>query len=291
MPVVAEAILNGLYDGSKHMIWTQYSIPGGPGPEALYYARSVDNGDTWSDPVLVVNGPVTWSRILGFGDNVIHIVWQEFRSGRPVIRHQFSQDSGVSWSPIATISNFENALGHPSITIDPVGQLHIIQILNEIGDELDLKHWVWDGERWITSDGADLGTSREDNNIESAVVASILGELNVVYSGKISTESVVGLHNDLLSTYRTVTLPDTLPSFTPALTPLPTELPAPTPELTVTSIPTPTIAVVPTPEPDSDAGTAQGPINITGLALAFGGALAIIIIILFVVFRLRGNII
>ena len=81
-------------DGSLHVFWTRYTLPGGDGPLGLYEARSDDNGGTWSTPKTMVEGSVEWSQAFGSDQDPMQLVWLEQISGRDVIKHQFSLDNG-----------------------------------------------------------------------------------------------------------------------------------------------------------------------------------------------------
>jgi hypothetical protein len=265
---------------------TQYSAPGGPGSQALYYARSDDNGVNWLEPVLVERASISWSEILGYGDRVVHIIWEDMQSGRPVIRHQVSEDSGVSWSPIATISNFENALGEPSVTIDPDGVVHLNQIISDTSSKLALKQWVWDGERWVASDGTDLDTGEVEDIQETTSVATNRGVLNFAYSGIIKNGLSLISQDALFHARRSIELPANLPVFSPQFSPPSSQIPdqEPTPVITPAPVVTPTS----TPTEVVTLENTPSTTNLTVLAMVFGGLIVIIIVVGIFVLRLRG---
>jgi hypothetical protein len=136
-------------NGHLHMIWIRYSLPSGTGPLELYYARSEDGGASWTIPQLVEEGPVTWSQIVGVGDNKIQRVWQQESSSGTTLWHEQSTDEGRNWDRIAPVSIFGDILGNPSLTSDQAGRLHLLLVVRSGIDSYILQHWIFDGQSWI----------------------------------------------------------------------------------------------------------------------------------------------
>ena len=143
-------------NGELHIVWTRYSLPSGEGPMELYYARSRDAGTSWSDPELVVDGPVVWSDIVGTGANTVQRVWQQKGSSGSTLWHEQSIDGGETWERIAPVSVFGEIVGNPSLSSDQAGQLHLLLVVRSGIDTYGLQHWVYDGLSWSAEPRYDL---------------------------------------------------------------------------------------------------------------------------------------
>jgi hypothetical protein len=222
-------------NGNLYLLWTHYGLPPNSAPLALYYARSDDGGDNWSEPELVAEGPVIWSGTRGLGERVVHRAWQQRNSEGATLWHQYSLDSGLTWSqPTLLIPGFDKLVGPATFTVDSFDRLHLLQLTNET-----LQHWIWDNDGWLAQeelkmDGLVLSTAEA----LTAAIASD-GSLAAIYMGQISDEASEQLQDTLFFASRPLDLPDTMP------TPLPTLMPTPLPTATVTPtpgpLPTPTV--------------------------------------------------
>jgi hypothetical protein len=88
---------------------------------------------------LVVEGPVTWHKIVADGKGNLHRLWQ--RSDAPsTLWDQVSVDGGHSWE---VPQQLPVEGGQPTVTLDPAGQLHLVG-----PSDGSLGHWLWNGSRW-----------------------------------------------------------------------------------------------------------------------------------------------
>jgi hypothetical protein len=128
-------------NGLLHIIWKEQSIQGDgvPQPFSLYYTRSEDGGQTFSDAELVVEEPVTWQEIVTDGKGNLHLLWRP-QDTSTTVWDQVSLDGGRSWQ-------FPQGLPDEGITaaiiVDSVGLLHLVD-----AGPSSLGHWLWDGNRW-----------------------------------------------------------------------------------------------------------------------------------------------
>ena len=143
-------------NGNQHLIWTRYSLPTGEGPIGLYYASSQDAGGTWSEPALVVDGPVVWSEIVGTGFNTVQRVWQQRGSSGSTMWHEQSKDGGQTWERVAPVSVFGEIVANPSLSVDQAGRLHLLLVVRSGVDTYGLQHWVYDGLSWSAETRYDL---------------------------------------------------------------------------------------------------------------------------------------
>ncbi|MBE0648635.1 MAG: T9SS type A sorting domain-containing protein [Bacteroidales bacterium] len=80
---------------SVHLSWCDYR----DGNEELYYKRSLDSGLTWSTDTRLTNeiGDF-WSSNIAVSGSMVHVVWDDERTGDWGIYYMFSTDNGVTWS-------------------------------------------------------------------------------------------------------------------------------------------------------------------------------------------------
>jgi len=169
--------------GNLHLSWTCSTLPGGVGPLAVYYARSVDGGETWSDPVRLIERPAQWNQLVAVGDGRIHLIWQEVHGLRTSTWHIESSDDGLQWSVPRFLSATESAVGPATAVADAAGELHLLQVFQEGAAGPVLEHSLWDGQRWSAQEG--LGLRAEQVSEISALTATTSGRglLGVVYLG------------------------------------------------------------------------------------------------------------
>ena len=242
-------------NGHLHMLWTRYSLPFGPGPLGLYYARSENGGKTWSAPQQVAEASVTWSQIEGAGKDIAQRVWQE-TSGRGMTlwREQLAND-GATWIRTAPVSIFGQTVGAPSLTEDMTGNLHLLQLVSRGPDSSVLQHFKWDGERWSAERNLPIAFTKP--TILSSLGADVTGsdDLRVVFVATNGDLSTGDLTYELMSSNRSLqaTPGETTPPPTVIVTPTPptatpspqvTETPAPSPTPTEAGTPTPTFGLV-----------------------------------------------
>ncbi|MEM3042437.1 MAG: BNR-4 repeat-containing protein [Thermoplasmata archaeon] len=100
------------------------------GSPDIYFARSTDNGSTFSTPVRVddsTTGSQAYPRMVVDNSGKIHAVWQDTRSGNTRIYYANSKDNGTTWS--ASIQVNQTSTGQqsvPSIAVDSDGTIHVV---------------------------------------------------------------------------------------------------------------------------------------------------------------------
>ena len=279
-------------NGSIHVFWTRYTLPGGDGPLGLYEAHSEDKGETWSAPEKMVEGSVEWSQALGPDQGPMQLVWIEQNSGREVIKHQYSQNNGQTWNRTATISNLTNIQGQPGATTDSAGRLHLLVVNKGNNNNLILNHLMWDGQQWISDDNYEISQDLFLNVKSVAASITPAGKLEVIYSGTTINKPGNSPQFNLFFTDRSIDVPKTeVFAILPTRSSVIPTLIERTPGASGTSIP----ASTPSPTPDESikipisqlqSGSPQGDNNYLGLIL--GAGLALLIAILFLVFRLQS---
>lgn len=291
-------------DGHLHILWAHYSLPGGEGPLALYYARSEDDGATWTSPQAVVDKAVGWSQIVGIGQNTVHRVWQEGSGGSTTLWHEQSLDGGLSWERTAPVSVFGETAGLPSLAWDDSGQLQLFQVVRTGLSNFVMQHWRYDGSRWSAERSLDLDfstASQVQSNVADITTNGDLGVLFSVVSGdltSIDTQGQLLFANRLLGESQPVATQENPSQSTPTpeleLTSSETSAPTVLPTQADTQEPTPTSieAVVvttdtPVPIPDGPAPVRNSWLTSVVGPLAAGMIILAIAVVGFRVFRNR----
>lgn len=96
----------------------------------FYLSRSVDDGRTWTDPV-VVSGQsesVFAQRLLRSGEHLL-LVWQDSRTGKDRIYAATSSDSGITWTDPTQVdhvpANSQFFAGVPTAVLAPDGEAFV----------------------------------------------------------------------------------------------------------------------------------------------------------------------
>jgi hypothetical protein len=131
----------------------------------VYFKRSVDGGDTWSDDLMVADTSNLSEEVaidVG-GDGVIHITWEEGSgyNNRNVF-YSRSTDDGVSFSAPFKISDgtYNNRGAHSDVGADDSGNVYVVfHYLSFQDAEIVYRKSVDSGENW------DSCTPLTDNSI------------------------------------------------------------------------------------------------------------------------------
>jgi hypothetical protein len=101
--------------GTYHAAW----FTDGQRRQGLFYARSLDGGGHFSDPMPLGSPDRRAARpyVFAQGDKV-WLVWKEFDGEATVVRMRASGDDGVTWSSPATVAATADASDHPLLVGD-----------------------------------------------------------------------------------------------------------------------------------------------------------------------------
>ncbi len=103
-------------EGTWHATW----FTGVAGKSGLYYARSLDQGATFSAPQAIgnpANKPARPQVLAGAGQNVWR-AWKEFDGHATTLQLQHSKDSGASWGNAMEVAKTHGASDHPQLLAD-----------------------------------------------------------------------------------------------------------------------------------------------------------------------------
>lgn len=225
-------------DGTLHLLWTRWTQLPDSQPIALVYARSEDNGETWSEPEIVTEEPILNSAILGVEERFVHRIWTGLIDGRPVIWHQFSEDGGLSWSSAGRVVDPGLIPGPTSLIPDQNGNPILVQLAESNSGQLLLQEWVWTTDRWVEGERRILQETAVNADAISAIAAPD-GQIAVIYGSLIDNGTT--LIDEIVYTSRQWQVEDSsatrtpLPTLTPTPEVLPTETPMPQPSPTATA--------------------------------------------------------
>jgi len=98
-------------DGTWHATW----FTGAPGKVGVYYARSTDQGATFSPPEPLGNGAKGPARpqVLASEAGRVWRLWKEFDGLVTTVHLQTSEDQGASWGAVREVGRTKGASDHP----------------------------------------------------------------------------------------------------------------------------------------------------------------------------------
>ena len=268
--LVGPASLTRTLDGTLHLLWTRWTQLPEMQSVALAYARSEDDGQSWSEPEIVTEEPLLGNAILGLQERFVHRIWTGLIDGRSVIWHQFSEDGGITWSSAGRVVDPGLIPGPTSLIADQSENPIIVQLAESTAGQLVLQEWVWTTDRWVDGERRVLQNTAVNADAISAI-AGPDGQIAVMYGSLIDDGTT--LTDEIIYTAREWQVDDSsvtrtpLPTLTPTPEALPTETPLPQPSPT----PTPTLAPVRGVNPLS--GSSGGIIVGVMVALVLVGAI------------------
>lgn len=238
-------------NGELHVTWTR-DVPTSNSTLALVYARSTDDGQSWSSPETVTEETVIWSDIVGIGTRTVHRSWQALSDSRVLLWHQVSFDSGLTWSQPVRVSNPAMDSGPAALVLGVNDTPHLLQLAQTVEAELFLLEWVWDGARWEPGEELELSETMIGADALSAVRLPE-NQLGVLYGTLLIDPETADLEDNLIYTSRV--LDDAAIESTPIPTLTPTALPTATATAVPTMAPTATVDLNPTPGAGNQANT------------------------------------
>jgi hypothetical protein len=135
-----------------HTVW-QTNQKEGYG-QGVYYARSLDGGQTWAQPVQMGRRDpgeyeVAFPYLAAVGESEIHMVYidGEWHIGR---WHRISRDGGETWSePVHILTDLEGVNGYTILLTDGLDGLHLVTTMRtrtQISGPIFYAHWL--GTEW-----------------------------------------------------------------------------------------------------------------------------------------------
>ena len=196
--------------GRLHLAWQVRSYAYGVLSELLY-TRSLDQGQSWSHPVLLAKSDtrpgVAAPAVFAFGNDEIHLTYDT-----PDRMHQWSTDGGATWSKPELIMDLNGAAfgGANQLVKDSMGTLHAV---GAVGNGVFSS--AFDGNKWSPPVAIDR---REYDPHHQQMVTCQGNILTVIYDDRRG-------ENEIWYSSRTVIGPhisqQPIPAPTQTITPLP----------------------------------------------------------------------
>jgi len=174
-----------IINNTLHLIWKDYRN----GNPEIYYKKSVDNGETWTnDTQLTFNNPrktnIYEHKIKGNKDFIL-VVWKDHMTGSSEIYLKKSVDNGDSWSETKRLTEDFTPSYDPDFTIDGEN-VYLVWESGGLGSEISFKRSIDSGKTW--TDAVDLTV---DNNSEAPRIAIYNKTLYLVWQEDSIYESYV----------------------------------------------------------------------------------------------------
>ncbi len=251
--------------GRLHVVFVRSALPPAETRAGVYYVRSDDGGQTWTEPEEVSGGQAGYARIAAAGPDEIHRVWMEIEAGVPSLYHQFSPDGGQTWSTALHVGGLRTIAPSVGLVSDGAGAVYLVGIETTAQGSAALFLSVWDGITWQVSESIPLGYNTD---AATGALALLLppNRLTAFYRVTTSPNPGGGLHV-LGFTERVVADVQVAPA--PTFTPVPTVAPT----ITATTAPSAT------PEPTVNFNTEPQAPAANDLWLRIGGILAGMVVI------------
>lgn len=134
--------------GCIHVVWSETILTGYP-PTGVYYARSCDNGYSWSLPNKLFGPDKGDPRIVTAKDSEVHVI-SLGRNGYPGRFHRWSDDGGKTWSHTNMILSNQFGLSGAGLGVDSAGVVHWILTgggNRDVSGQYIL-HTAWENGKW-----------------------------------------------------------------------------------------------------------------------------------------------
>jgi hypothetical protein len=103
-----------VWSNEVHVVWMDHR----DGNNELYYKRSINNGNTWSNDMrLTNNGFNSEYPSMAVEFQTLHLVWNDDRSGQHEIYYKRSTNGGLSWSSDMRLTNNNGDSFKPGVAV------------------------------------------------------------------------------------------------------------------------------------------------------------------------------
>ncbi len=177
-------------NGRLHAVWAHSTLPSSEAPLGAYYANSDDGGLTWSDPRIVDLDGAGYPQVELTNNGGVHIAWARSGFSGLEVWHQWSPDSGQSWSEAAPISGTQNVTVDFGLSSNAQDAIYLSGILTTEQNSASLFFTFWNGEEWVGYDTTLLGIdAAQDAGVRAELLPN--GKLGLVYRVQATTSSGV----------------------------------------------------------------------------------------------------
>lgn len=116
----------------------------------IYFIRSTNGGSTWSTETTLINssGDTRFPHILA-NNSVLHLIWEDWRSGNAEIYYSRSTNSGVSWSSGVPLSPLDDiASSYPSVAVKGTNLYVVWDDIRYGSSEIFIRRSLDNGINW-----------------------------------------------------------------------------------------------------------------------------------------------
>ncbi len=233
-----------------HVVWSEYVPQRNWQGEALYYARSENQGITWDVHEMyrstTEQSTAAWINVVVRDGHEVHLAWNRGIGSLEGRFHTWSSDNGKTWiAPVSFFPPNESGQTHwPWMVVDSAGILHLI---SKTGDGTP-KYMYWNGIQWSPM----YFFAETQNDLDSALAIGLGNQLHFVHAA--AAGSGILVYNT-----RQTDAPAILPQkiSAPVVTTIQDKLPTSTPLPKVTATPNYTAPILPTEEQNVDTMTSR----------------------------------
>lgn len=213
--------------GLLHVVWVRAALPDSGQPQGIYYARSADGGETWTEPVGMVGAGYGWPQIVAAAPGQVHLAWGGQNRSEPAW-HCWSSDGGATWSRPEWAPGLRELLAPAGLVADGAGAVYLLGLQEDGTGKAVLVYIRWRDGRWDEQESYPMELAGHERGIVAAI-AGEQGRLDVAFrapdKSAEDTPPMVVWH---MRRSVPVVVVTPVPTWTP--------LPAPTPEPGSTTI-------------------------------------------------------
>lgn len=232
-----------------HVVWVEqtHGTGGGIGDLSVFYSRSTDEGNSWSDPTNISGEEAGFPTIVARRANEIHVIWTKHDRGSSHEDLYHRMWDGKQWSvPHLVIDGAGKGKVWPRAAVDSAGNIHLVWMSEVEKGEAVYYSWSSDGgQSW--SAPFDISQQAPVSVWRADIAISEGNRLHVVWFG--GGDIYYATHQTAAS-WETPLPPLLSTPVSPTATPA---KPTPSAAVTATVPPSPTV-VTPTENPIGVSG-------------------------------------
>ena len=198
-------------DDQLHATWVRESLPGTRGSQGLYYARSTDYGENWTEAQAVMEESITWGKAVVTNSGGLYQLWQD-AANQNIVRSRTSINQGESWAPAEALAGAGEPVGPSSVFADPSGKLYLMRFFADRPTNLTLQNWENKGGIWTAGEQHSLAREPGGQVTNLAAAISRNGLLGVLYAETKKDPESGELVHTFTFTSRPVDMPEVLPT-------------------------------------------------------------------------------
>ena len=186
-------IMTSDHPGQVYVLWQEIIFSGGTHGGEILFARSVDGGETFGEPLNLSNTPAgagkgrltreSWFNgsmdLVRSADGILHAVWTEYEGA---LRFSRSTDGGGSFSEPVLIAGGrdESPARGPSLAVGPGNDVHLVWAVGEEPDA-DL-HYTVSMDQGLSFESPQRIVKSPSYSDAPKIAVDIRGTIHIVYA-------------------------------------------------------------------------------------------------------------